>query len=212
MNGFNFFGNIPLFILILAFCIDLIAFFYGGFITLSARRDAERKIRGRGILLNSLYGLFIILLFALVFFLVSYFLEKSSVLKPPQPSEDLPPVPIGYFPPPPQFIEIEDYYFAGPWSLKDYNIIASPSIYTVLCKRNEEYDIIYIGETSGGKTGEQLLRHEEYSCWTENCNQIENLYLAVFQALIEKYSFDEREEVVEGLMNQISPPCPVEKI
>ncbi len=186
-------------------------FVFGGFVLLTDARDIQRIERGRRILLNSLYALFITLLIALVFFSVTYLLKRGEVLRPQEIPGEFPSSPAANFPLPPQFIKIEKYYFTGPWLLKEYDFIEKPAVFAIFCKRNEEYDIIYIGETTGGK--EQLLAgHGEYGCWMEKCNQeLKNLYLAIFEAPLEKYGSDERKKIEEYLKNQVNPLCPVEE-
>lgn len=173
---------------------------------LRAKDDEEREKKGSRILLNSLYGLLTILIIALVFFSVSYLLRRGEVLQPPEVLGEFPSSLAVNFPPPSQFIEVDGYYFIGPGLLKENKFIGIPVLYTILCKRNGEYDIIYIGQTGGD---EQLLRHEQYKCWVENCGQnSENLYLGVFLTPSERYGPEEREEIKESLRTQINPPCP----
>lgn len=205
MAEFNFLENLPLIVFTLAFFVIFIIFLFGGFVLLTAGRDVHRMERGRRALLNSLYALFIVLLIALVFFTVTYLLKRGEVLLPQETPGEFPASPAANFPTPPQFIKIENYYFTGPWLLKDNNLIEKPAVYSILCKRNEEYDIIYVGET---ERREQLLRHVEYRCWLENCNQkFKDLYLGIFEAPSEIYNSADRKEIREELINQLNPSC-----
>ena len=208
MAEFDFLENLPLIIFTLAFFVIFVVFIFGGFVLLTAVRNIQRTERGRRILLNSLYALFITLLIALVFFSVTYLLKRGEVFRPQEIPGEFPPSPAANFPPPPQFIKIEKYYFTGPWLLKEYDIIENPVVLAIFCKRNEEYDIIYIGEMTGEK--KQLLAgHEEYGCWMEKCNQeLKNLYLAIFETPLEKYGSTDRKEIREELINQFNPSCP----
>jgi len=206
MSIFDFLKNLPLFVFILAFFVVFVIFLFGGFTLLRAGEDEEKIERGRRVLLNSLYSLFIILLIAFVFFSVSYLLQKGEVLQPPITSGDFPLSPDSNFPPAPQFVEIGKYYFVGPFLLKENDLIGGPVVYAVLCKNNEEYDIMYIDEV---EKRAQLLKHSQYRCWLNNCNQkLKNLYLAVLWTPLDKYSSKQREEIQEELKSQISPPCP----
>lgn len=173
---------------------------------LTAKDDEARKEKGSRILLNSLYSFLTVLIIALVFFSVSYFLRRGEILRPSPAPGEFPPSLAVNFPPPPQFINVDGYYFNGPWLLKKNEFIEKFALYLVLCKKNEEYDIIYIGQTEGR---EQLLEEEQYKCWIENCEQSsKNLYLGVFPTPSERYGPGEREEIKEGLRTQINPPCP----
>lgn len=148
----------------------------------------------------SLYIIFVISLIVLTFFLVTWLLQEGEVLRPPLPSEEFPPQPLITFPQPPEFIEIGDYYFSGPWSLESLEEIdASVSrdlfvLYAVLCIKNEEYDIIYFG----GREQKDV----NYECWMENCNQeIQNLYFAVF------LSSSDPEKIKDNLNRRLNPVC-----
>lgn len=148
----------------------------------------------------SLYIIFVISLIVLTFFLVTWLLQEGEVLRPPLPSEEFPPQPLTTFPQPPEFIEIGDYYFSGPWSLESLEEIdVSVSrdlfvLYAVLCKKNEEYDIIYFG----GREQKDV----NYECWMENCNQeIQNLYFAVF------LSSSDPEKIKDNLNRRLNPVC-----
>ena len=158
---------------------------------------------GRKILLIFLYGLLIILLIILTFFLVTYLLKKGEVFKPKPASGEFPTPPLSGFPSAPQFIEIAGYYFEGPWSLielQEKKVIKNPELYelyAILCKKEKydkiDYDIIYIGET-----GEEQVQEK---CLLENCNQkAENLYIALFHT-------DDKNKVREYLNNQVNPVC-----
>ncbi len=202
----SIFENLPIFIFLLAFFVVFVIFLFGGFVMLSAGIDIQKIERGRRILLNSLYALFITLLIAFAFFLVSYLLQRGEVLKPPEVPGEFPPSLAANFPPAPQFIKIDEYYFNGPWSLKENDVIDKAGVYTILCKKNGEYDIIYIGEN---EEASRLLRHGQYRCWMENCNQeLKNLYLAAFWMPMEKYGYAARREFKEELEKQIKPVCP----
>lgn len=199
IETFDFLTNLPLIIFSLGFFVVFVIFLFGGFILLSARGEVQELERGRRIVLNSLYSLFVILLIVLVFFTVSYLLKKGEVFKPKPASGEFPVSPVGSFPPAPQFIEIGGYYFEGPWSLEmlsKQKVAPSPDVYglyAILCKKNGEYDIINIGETDK----EQV----QYDCWLENCNQkVENLYIALLHA-------DDKNKIIEYLNNKVNPPC-----
>jgi len=202
----SIFENLPIFIFLLAFFVIFVIFIFGGFVMLKAGSDVQKIERGRKILLNSLYVLFITLLITFVFFLVTYLLQKGEVLKPPEVPGEFPPSLAAGFPPAPQFIEIGEYYFNGPWLLKKNNVMDKAGVFTILCKKNGEYDIIYIGEN---EKASRLLEHSQYRCWLENCNQeIKNLYLAVFWMPTGESDYAARREFKEELEKQINPPCP----
>ena len=155
---------------------------------------------GKKILSVLIFISFVILLIVLTFFLVTWLLQKGEVLRPPLPSGEFPPEPLITFPQPPEFIEIGDYYFSGPWALetlKDTSIFGNRDFFAllaILCKRNEEYDIIYIVGTE--------QKDVDYECWVENCNQeVQNLYIAVFLASSNPV------RIKDNLNRRLNPAC-----
>ncbi len=158
------------------------------------------NLDGKKILSVLFYIFFVILLIVLTFLLVTWLLQKGEVLRPPQSSEEFPPGPLTTFPQPPEFIEIGDYYFSGPWALEALGDISLSSnrdlfvLFAVLCKRNEEYDIIYFGGTE--------QKNVDYECWMENCNQeVQNLYVAVF------LSSSDPVKIKNNLNRRLDPIC-----
>lgn len=209
MSDFNFFDNIPLFIFGLAFTVVFIMFVDGALI-LFLSRNIERADRGRRTLISSFYGFLAILIVSSVFLLVTWILEKGQEPKPGQAPGEFPVSPIGAnFPPPPQIIKIDEFYFNGPFLLKDNDgAVNNMSVFSILCKRNENYDIIYMGET---EKAIQLFGHGEAKCWQENCDNQNNLYLAVFWTPKGNYESTVRKEMQGSLEKKLNPPCPKEE-
>ncbi len=150
-----------------------------------------------------LYIIFVISLVLLTFFLVTWLLKEGEVLLPPPATGEFPPGPLTTFPQPPEFIEIGDYHFSGPWTLETLKDISIPSgrdlfgLFAVLCKRNEEYDIMYIGGAE--------QRDVDHECWAENCNQeIQNLYVAVF------LTSSDPVKIKDNLNRRLNPVCSAE--
>lgn len=155
---------------------------------------------GKKILSVLIFVFFVILLSVLTFLLVTWLLQRGDVLRPPTPSEEFPPGPLTTFPQPPEFIEIGDYHFSGPWTfetLKNINIPSNGNFFAlvaVLCKRNEEYDImdiVGIGQ-----------KNVDIECWAESCNQeAQNLYVAVFLASSDPV------KIKDKLNRRLNPVC-----
>ncbi len=150
-----------------------------------------------------------LLLFLAVVFAVlgvSFLLKKGEALKPAQSSGEFPPSPALNFPGPPQFFNIAGLYFAGPMSLdlvKEQSAVyysQSYGLYAVLCKKEENYDIIYLGQT-----GQQ---EPEQKCLLENCQQDEEaLYFAFLWTPKESPVYNNKSQVLEFLREQIKPAC-----
>ncbi|OGZ18377.1 MAG: hypothetical protein A2V72_02070 [Candidatus Nealsonbacteria bacterium RBG_13_37_56] len=205
VSNFNFFDNIPLFIFGLAFTVVFIMFVDGALI-LFLSRDIERADRGKRTLISSFYGFLAILIVSSVFLLVTWILNKGQEPKPGQVAGEFPVSPIGTnFPPSPQIIKIGEFYFNGPFLLKDNDeIINHMSVFSILCKSNENYDIIYIGET---EKMIQLSKHSKAKCWQENCDNQKNLYVAILWTPKENYESGVRREMKKSLEKELSPLC-----
>ena len=193
-------NNIPFIIFNLVFFVIFISFVFGAVALLFSKGDFQKIEKGKRVILKSLYYLMALLLAALVFFAVSYLVKKGEALKPPPASEDFPLGPFSLAPPPPDFINVAGYYFSGPWliekAVSEKNIFRESELaglYLILCKKNEEYDIIYIGVI-----GNEIL---DYQCWLENCqNSEENIYLAALKT-------DRGQEIMGEIKKQIDFPC-----
>ena len=205
--------NIPFIIFGLILSVVFIIFLRGVFYILTAGKNGQKIEKGRRILLNSLYGFFVVLLVILVFFSVTYLLGKGEKLKPSSLPGEFPPSPAANYPPSPQFVKIGKYYFNGPGILANNNIIATPLLYTVLCKKDNEYDIIYIGSVGNIDTTTDLFKHEQYDCWLKNCDQDDkNLYVAFFPFSLEEFRAEEEEKIQQNLEEQTSPHCSVRSL
>lgn len=206
---FDIIANLPLIFLVLFFLIVFILFLWSGVVLLTAKGDPDKTQRGREILLRAFLGLILTLLTTFSFYLISYFLKKGEVFQPKEVSGELPSAPLINFPPPPQFIKIGGYYFNGPWLLKNYTQLKKQAVFAILCKKNDNYDIISVELTSGK---EQLLESKQYSCWLEKCNKnFRNLYIAIIWISGEKYTPVEIRKIKEGLVEEIKPSCSSEE-
>ncbi len=204
----NIIPKIPFLVFGLFALIVLILFVWGGITLAKADGDAGKMQKGRKILFVAFSGFFITLVVVFIFYFFTYLLKEGEVLQPKEVPGEFPVSPAINFPPAPQFIKIGSYYFQGPFSLKKYGAIEKLAIYSILCKKGENYDIIFIGETEKGK----LLENEEASCWKENCgNNLGNLYCGFLWTEPANYSLEKKEKIKEELEGEINPACPLLK-
>ena len=167
-------------------------------------RDSEILETARRRLLTALIAMLGVIIMAVAFNVVTLFLQRGAVFAPAEAGKEIPPSPAANFPPAPAAIKVGDRYFRGPASFGKNSAISQPSIYAILCKAGEDYDIIFIGAA----TRENLSRNKNYSCWLENCdNSAKNLYIAFFSTPADKYSAQQRSEAVKNLEAQTMPFC-----
>lgn len=88
--------DLPLVIFGTAFSIICLIFALGALL-LVFTKDIKKVEKGRKIVIKSIYGFSAILLASIVFFSISYFLEK-----PAQEKGEIPPAPVSSFPPGPE--------------------------------------------------------------------------------------------------------------
>jgi len=205
-TSFNIIENLPFIIFNLVFFVIFIFFLFGSFVWVFGKGELQKIERGQKIILNSLYALFVLLLVALVFFLGTYLLKRGEVLKPPPASQDFPSAPVSITPAPPVFIEVGGFYFSGPWSLQEiekkkiFETTKISGLYAILCKKNGDYGIIYIGRIG--------REQANFQCWPENCeNKIENLYMALLSVSPEKFGRTEMENLAQKIKDRVNPPC-----
>jgi len=184
--------------------IILILLVRAGFTFLLGRNNPDVVERAKKRLRNAIVGMFGIAVMVGVFNIVTIFLQRGAVFTPAEAGKEIPPSPAANFPPAPAAIKVGDRYFRGPMIFGKNNAISQPSVYAILCKAGEDYDIIFIGTA----TRENLSRNKNYSCWLENCdNSAKNLYIAFFSAPAEKYSVQQRSDLVKNLETQTMPFC-----
>lgn len=187
-------SNIPLIILIVFGFLDFILFNWAVILLLFAKGDQNIQRKGRNSLIAAFGLLFLILITLLVFYLAGFFSDQSDQEFPsPAYLEDLPSGP--------EFIKVGNYYFSGPFPLKDG--VNQSAIYSVLCKKDGEYSIMYINETSN----ENLLKHEQYGCWLDKCGSSKNLYLGLLITPRDVYDSERKKEIRFDLKQKVSPPC-----
>lgn len=146
-----------------------------------------------------IYVISAILLVAVVFFLTLWVLSKFAGPSPPGPSE-FPNSPVSNnFPPPPTFIKVSNIYFDGPYPLEQNSNIDSAGIFLILCQKDKNYGIIYIGETEGG------INLSGDACWSDSCQG--SLYISRFWMSTEKYKTKDRQNWRTFLESENNPSC-----
>jgi len=178
----------------------LFVLFVLGALSLFFTDDTEK---GEEIVLKSLMYLFTLLIIFLAFISVSYLVKRGEIFRPKEPAESGFPVsPIGKFPLPPDFIEIGGYNFAGPWLLKEKDEKIDSIIFVILCKKDENYDIIDIGLTERKR---EISSNMNYDCWQENCKR--DLYVALYWMPSEAFNANEKREIINNLKKEVNLPC-----
>jgi predicted GIY-YIG superfamily endonuclease len=100
-------------------------------------------------------------------------------------------------------IQIGGYLFNGPYLLSNFDEIDKAAVYAILCKLNETYYVIYIGQS--GELGTRLQSHNKKECWEKHCKG--TLYVAIFNTPSTTYSAEQRRLIERELINEHNPVC-----
>lgn len=203
-NSFDLLANLPLIFFSILFAVDFVIFLVGGIKFLLARGDVLKIDGAKKILKNAFKVFLSALVIFLIFTIISSILKRGEVLVARESaSPDFPPANhLGNFPGPVNYLRLGDYYFNGPFTFKDNFAISRYAISAILCKNNDNYDLIFVGETSK----ENLMQNVNYKCWTSKCSA-QNMYLAVFWTPTERYSTTNKTEIVQNVKSAMNPPC-----
>jgi len=145
--------------------------FVSGAFSLFFTKNTEK---GRDIIIKALTYFLILLALFLVFIVISYLLKGGYIFRPKQ-EIGFPPSPMGAVPSAPDFIMLKDYSFSGPFPFAEKDQIGEKVIFLILCKKDEDYDIIDLGISDPRDTLSSL---KNYECWIENCS-LENLFVGI---------------------------------
>ncbi len=203
-QSFDIISNLPAIVFAFFFLISFILFLWAGITLLRAKGRLEKLEKGRKLLLRAFILFFIVLSITLVFYLVNYLLQRWYTSEARIERGEFPASPSVDFPSAPDFINIEGYYFRGPYPLSDVDFIPRKCVYAVLCPGDENYDTIYLGAGGGMKISEL----GERNCWFENCSR--ELYFAVLWTPMESYGVMENKNIRDNLEKKIDPPCLLE--
>jgi len=194
------FENLPLVIFGLLFAISFIIFIIGAIISASAK-DTVRLTKGKEVLMTAVYSFSIFLLSLIVFSSVTWFLDRSIEEDPTISVNDYPVSPVNFnFPSPPKNIRITDTYFNGPYPIRDFGIITESAIFSVLCKSEDDYDIIDIDRR---RELEELEGFDNYECWNSLCN---DLYFGIFWI---PDNYGREIELIKSLKEENNLTCPI---
>lgn len=202
---FDLLANLPWIVFGVCFLGIFILLLAGGITLLLAGQNSERTQKGRELLFTGLSFMLVLLLITVVFLIVSFVLQKGKVLQPQPFSAEFPVAAYANFPPSVESIAIGSYYFRGPQLLKDSKTISESLVYAILCKQNEQYEPLYVGE---GIRRTQPLQNPQYSCWLENCgNNLKNIYFAFLITPKDQYGEDSKVTVRENIIFDVKPKC-----
>jgi len=191
---FDLISNLPLIILSFLFLIIFILFIIGGVILLRAKGDYNKIEKGRRFLSSAFFSFFSLILIILVFYSVSYFIQKGKILEPQPVYSEFPVSPAVGFPPAPKFLEIKGYYFSGPYPIKKIKTIGS-AIYIILCKKPDKYESVFLKQTEG----EDISLNQEYNNWVKKCGSEKNIYIAILLGNEKYYSSEKLKEILNNI-------------
>lgn len=95
-------------------------------------------------------------------------------------------------------ITIGGYTFLGPWATTSI-LYEEPGVYVILCKTNESYTVLDVGESENIK--ERVQNHERKDCWKRHCSG------NITYAEIKEPDEDKRRAIEKTIREKINPPC-----
>lgn len=205
-NNFDLLSSLPAIFFAICFFINFLIFSWGGILLLIAKGDAVGIEKGKKVFSLGFTVLFIILLLMAVFFIISYLLQEGEVFQASsQASEEFPPSShLGVFPDAPEYIDIGKYHFTGPFEVNLKEKIGESAIYSILCKKDDKYDILYINNDVKNAPA----KNDQYSCWINNCGgSSKNIYIAIFWTPSDNYDTLEKEAIKQELIEGENPIC-----
>ncbi len=138
----------------------------------------------------------IVVMVILIPYLISLLLQKGERIKPAEILEIEKPGMITEFPPALSFIEIEDYYFAGPWQINKRYQESPAAFWIVLC----ENDIIGTGFFFPDNP---FFTSEQRQCFLTECSHAYYVALPIF----EEVQIPEAEKLSDYITNKFNPQC-----
>ena len=97
------------------------------------------------------------------------------------------------------------YEFLGPVLLENWGPPMEKTIYAILSRDGDKFNIIYVGDCQ--KTSEKsfLTQHENFKCWNANAGLQKSLYIAI-HPMFESDDFA-RQNVVNKIIKNYKPAC-----
>ncbi len=183
-------GILPEIIFSFLILIFLIAFFWIiKILYYTEGVDLEKKKK-------NIVFLTIVIIVILVPYLVSLLLQKGERMRPLEILEVEQPEFLVEFPPNPSFVEIEDYYFAGPWQINERYQESPGALWIVLC----ENDIIGTGFFFPDNP---VFTSEQRQCFLTECS---NPYYATLP-IFKDGQIPGAEKLFNYLINKFNPQC-----
>ncbi len=141
---------------------------------------------------------FLIIVFFIIAvpYLVSLFLQKGEKMKPLEIFKIEIPAFLSNIPPELSFVEIEDYFFSGPWPIDKLYRESSTGAWIVFC----ENDIIGTGFFYSAKPN---FSREEKNCFLADCPEPYYIILPIFT----EEQVTETEKLFDYLVNKFNPQC-----
>jgi len=95
-------------------------------------------------------------------------------------------------------ITIAGYSFGGPYSSPS-TLYAEPGVYVILCKSNDTYKVLDVGESENIK--DRVENHDRQDCWKKNCKG------TIVYAEIKEADEEKRKAKEKTIREKTNPPC-----
>lgn len=96
---------------------------------------------------------------------------------------------------------IAGYTFNGPYSSTE-SINDKSGVYAVLCKKDNKYDVVEVGESSTVKS--RLDDHDRKACWKKECTTSTMYYAVKYTPNLQQAG---RMEIEQDIRAKMKVPC-----
>jgi len=107
-------------------------------------------------------------------------------------------------------IQILQYEFLGPIKLDEWGPPMEKTIYVILSRKKDAFDIIYAGDCQKTDENGFFTQNPNFKCWINKSGNEQSLYLAIYP-MFESIS-EQRNQVLSKIISKYNPPCNVEEI
>ena len=107
-------------------------------------------------------------------------------------------------------IQILQYEFLGPIKLDEWGPPMEKTIYVILSRKKDAFNIIYVGDCQKTNENGFFTQNPNFKCWINKSGNEQSLYLAIYP-MFDSVS-EQRNQVISKIISKYNPSCNIEEI